>query len=89
MLGTNPSMKIASSYVFRQACGVFLQNHDGERYNGETQQECMPYLEMLLDHLDKEEINQQTEGIEAPSLVRKIFGLKAATKVIRDPQPVP
>lgn len=84
MLDPNPSAaETPSSYVFRQACGVLLMSDMKQRYDGETQRDCMEYLEKLLDHLDWEELDGRIENFEAPSLVRELFGVEATTKASR------
>ena len=83
MLDAGSSPEAPSSYVFGQACGVLLKSDEGQGYDGAAQRECMEFFEKLLDHLDAEELNERTENLDAPSLVRELFGLEAVTKVSR------
>ena len=78
-----PAARTPSSYLFAQVCGVFLRNDNEERYDGESQQDSTEYLQKLLDRLDVEELNGRTQDLDAPSIVRKLFGLEAVTKASR------
>ena len=81
VLGAEPSAKPPSSYVFAQACGVVLKNDEGIGYNGYDQRDCMEFLEKLLSRLRDEELEEQTENSEVPTLVEHLFGLQAVPQV--------
>ena len=58
-----------------------MKNDEGMRYNGYDQRDCMEFLEKLLSRLRDEELEEQTEDSEVPTLVEELFGLQAVPQV--------
>ena len=75
MMDADPPAYTPSSYLFRQACGLFLEDDKGNGYDGEKQGECMEFFEKLLQHLDMEDLQDRGESSEVPSLVRELLGV--------------
>jgi len=58
-----------------------LRSGDGHPFNGEKPEECLEFLQKLLEQLHAEEINARTENFEEPSLVEELFGLRSVQKM--------
>lgn len=68
-----------SSFLFMQACGTLLQEFSGERYDGESMQDCAGFLDLLLLNLKEEELVIVEGSNAAP--IRTLLGIFSDTKV--------